>query len=273
MRAFHPIRLLEFVLPFPFGEPGEFGPKEYWQFEALPTIPYFYTLYFGIVGLWLAFKSRLVQRPVEVVGMALACFGRHQLGLGLEGYGQVSSRDSRLVCSDIPRNSCSGSPWLCLYWQGSDSTGSSKPPDRLESCHPGFLVAALLVLVVILFFLGPAIVESAAGGAVALATDSDASRLSRTVEGLEAHLEMWLLGLATGGALLVLTGFAVRRQSGAALIALQLVGLLQLYPLMQSMPLDELTKPSPWMDVLVSRGALVHNAYFTDHALAGASSL
>jgi hypothetical protein len=34
---------------------------------------------------------------------------------------------------------------------------------------------------------------------------------------------------------------------------------------MQSMSLDELTKPSPWMTFL-SRGAVVHNAYFTDHA-------
>jgi hypothetical protein len=264
VRAFHPIRLLEFVLPFPFGEPGDFGPREYWQFKALPTIPYFYTLYFGIVGLWLAFKGRLFTGRSKSSGwlwLALA-------GIGLGWVGGLWPGLFEGVSTGLFRYPEKFLFWLALAVPvlaglGFDRLIHARRPLRVLS--PWFLGGTLLVLAVILFFLGPAIVESSAERAVALATDSNASQLSRTVEGLEAHLDMWLLGLASGGALLVLTGFAVRRRSGAALIALQLVGLFQLYPLMQSMPLDELTKPSPWMAFL-SRGAAVHNAYFTDQS-------
>ncbi|MEO8198509.1 MAG: hypothetical protein ABI689_17485, partial [Thermoanaerobaculia bacterium] len=52
--ALHPLRLLELLLPLPWGWPAELGRFGYWS-SVTPIAPYIYTIHFGVLALALAF--------------------------------------------------------------------------------------------------------------------------------------------------------------------------------------------------------------------------
>jgi hypothetical protein len=254
IRAFHPVRFMELILPFPFGEPGDFGPRKYWQFRALPTVPYFYTYYFGIVGFWLAVKGWAKSSGWLWLGLA---------GFGLGWIGGLWPGLFEGIFAGFFRYSEKFLFWVALSAPvlaaiGYDRVNRSTSPPKVALVWLGG--GALLTLAAFVFLLGPVMVENAAVTFEGAEVDA-----SRTLLGLEAHLELWTIGLAIGGVLSILTAVAIRRRYGGLLIGLQLIALAQLYPLAQTMPLPELTRPSPWMQYLAS-DASVHNAFFTMNA-------
>ena len=252
IRAFHPVRLLELIQPYPFGVPGEFGPRGFWQFGALPTVPYFYTIYFGIVGFWLS-----LRRPRNTGGwvwLALA-------GMGLSWIGGVWPSLFEGVSSGLFRYSEKFLFWVALAVpvlaaQGLDQieTGSK----RHRFVGTSLCGAGLLALTVILYFSAPSIINAAArsGG------DHQGEAIARTEASLEAHVDIWVAALLLAGVMLILAALAARQRKVNWIVVLQIVGLAQLYPLAQTMPLEALEEPSPWLEYLPPKASL-HNAFFT----------
>ncbi len=71
-------RLLELVVPFPFGHPWDLGKTGYWPWDDQPGLPYILTLHFGVVALWLAFLGARKARGwalLAIGGLALAWAG------------------------------------------------------------------------------------------------------------------------------------------------------------------------------------------------------
>ena len=80
--SFDPRRLLELVVPFPFGHPGQFGPNGIEAWGVLDHLPYFFSIYPGIVALaigTLAWRSSRRLVVLAAIGFALAWM------LGLSG--------------------------------------------------------------------------------------------------------------------------------------------------------------------------------------------
>ncbi|MEJ2086052.1 MAG: hypothetical protein P8Y44_10310, partial [Acidobacteriota bacterium] len=255
IRAFHPIRLLELVIPFPFGEPGDFGPRRYWQFGAMPTVPYFYTVYFGVVGLWLAgvgAKAKKGWLLLAVAGMACGWLGGLWPSL-MEGgsAGLFRYSEKFLFWSAL------AVPVLAAFGLERAVRASRKA----TAVSIWLIGGALLAVAAVVKIMGSRLVVAASHGlGEAVMTKPGASE--RTTASLEAHLELWLVGLTIAALVSLVAGFAVRRRSRSGLIALQLLSLLQLYPLAQTTTLSSLTQTSPWMKHL-PREALIHNAYLT----------
>jgi len=254
IRAFHPIRLLELVIPFPFGEPGDFGPRRYWQFGALPTVPYFYTIYFGMVGIWLAAfgtKTRKGWLLLAIAGTGFGWLGGLWPGLmegGTAGLFRYSEKFLFWSALAVPILAAFG---LERVVQAS----------RTAAGVSAWLIGGVLLSVAALVkMVGPRVVAASRG--VVGAANRQPETLERTTASIEAHLEIWLVGLAVAGLVSIAAGFAVRRRSESGLIALQLLSLLQLYPLAQTMALGTLIQTSSWMNHL-PREALIHNAYLT----------
>ena len=262
VRAFHPIRMLEFVLPFPFGRPGELGPAGYWELAGLPTVPYFYTVYFGIIAIWLALVGKVKASGwwwLALAGIGMGWIGGLWPGL-LEG-----------ASSGLFRYAEKFLFWVALsvpVLAGFGLDRVVKSPGMPKVVLPWVGGASLVGLTVLLYLLAPAIRGSAMEAAEGAPQEDAGRQISATLEGLDAHLESWLIGLAVGGALLILAGFAARQRNGAFLVVLQLVGLAQLYPLAQTMDLGLLTRPSPWMKYLPA-GASIHNTYLGSNTWQG----
>ena len=70
-------RLLELIVPFPFGHPWDLGKAGYWPWDDQPGLPYILTLHLGIVGLWLALAG---ARRARRLGGARARRARPRLG-------------------------------------------------------------------------------------------------------------------------------------------------------------------------------------------------
>src|SRR5258706_5187174 len=91
-------RLLELVVPFPFGHPWEFGRTGYWPWDDQPGLPYVVTLYFGIVALWLALLGSRKARAwavLAVTGIVLAwagAFGGDALAVGSPGLARYPAK-------------------------------------------------------------------------------------------------------------------------------------------------------------------------------------
>jgi len=71
-------RLLELIVPFPFGHPWDLGKNGYWPWDDQPGLPYILTIHFGIVALWLAVLGVRRARGwgmLAVAGLVLAWAG------------------------------------------------------------------------------------------------------------------------------------------------------------------------------------------------------
>ena len=254
IRAFHPIRLLELVVPFPFGEPGDFGPRRYWQFGAMPTVPYFYTVHFGIVGIWLAAigaKTRKGWLLLAIAGMSLGWLGGLWPSLVAGGSAGLFRYSEKFLFW-----SALAVPILAAFGLERAVRTSRSAASKSAWWIGGLLLAAAALVKMV----GSRVVAASHGVVGASSRQPEISE--RTTASIEAHLEIWLVGLVVAALVSIAAGFAVRRRSGSGLIALQLLSLLQLYPLAQTMALDKLAQTSSWMQHL-PREALIHNAYLT----------
>ena len=79
---------------------------------------------------------------------------------------------------------------------------------------------------------------------------------------VDVQLGLTAVALATAGLLLLATAWALSRRSAAALAALQLAALLQLWPLVRTDETTPYRQPSPWLR-RVGTGAAVFTSYDT----------
>lgn len=234
----HPLRLIELLIPFPFGRPGWLGRFGVWTPSILPVVPLFLSLYFGIVGLGLAAagaRSRPAFGALAAAGLALAIAAGHsgdllvRLSLGLFRYPEkflfwFALAVPLLAGWGLERVLAGGRLWPRLAAVGS-----------VLLLLPG--TGALL--------LGPAVV---AGASRRLASQGSRS-LAEAVSLLSTQLSAWTVALFAGGAALGLAAWAVSRKaswSGAVLAALQVALLAQLYPLLVTDATAPYDEPAPW---------------------------
>jgi hypothetical protein len=207
-------RLLELVVPFPFGYPGHYGPSGLDAWGALDHLPYFFSIYPGLVALVigaLAWHSQRVLAGLAASGLMLAWV------LGLSGEALVS------LGGGLFR-----SPEKLLFWPALALPILSGL--GLERVRQGAGQRAPLAL------LAAAVAAAAGAAVVALAGWTPTALLVPGPAPPDAAIavaqrEVWLGALAIAALLLAGTALAVRLRSADTAIALQLAALLQLAPL------------------------------------------
>lgn len=240
--ALAPARLLELVLPFPFGWPTHVGAQGIWATSVLPRVPLFFTLYAGIVAIWLAATVARRHRAWALLAMAgplLAIIGG--------AYGDLLARAS-FGLFRFPEKFLL---WFALAlpllagWGLERVVGEG--PGRWRKV--GLAVGGLgLALASLLTLLRPMLVSSVTGRLAGLPAEQGAKALAI----VETQTAVWAVALAVaGGALLAAawgTGERMRRTVWPAtlLLALQLATLTQLHPLPATDSLVHYREPAPW---------------------------
>lgn len=228
----HPLRYLELAIPLPFGRPLDVGPTGFWAAGIAAQLPFYLSLYIGVVGLVLA-AGAARRRPgwasLAAAGLLLAWLAGWSGELLIAATGGLFRFPEKFLF------------WFALAapllagW-GLEAAGA-RPRPRLVAAAAGG--AAALALAAAIWLLRPAFLTYAASlGASQLAVDR--GRL------VDVQLGMWIAALAAAGALLLLAAWAISRRAAAALVALQLAALLQLWPLLRTDSTAPYRAPSPW---------------------------
>lgn len=248
----HPFRLIEFLVPFPYGRPTWLGRFGVWAPSILPVIPLFMSLYFGIVGFGLAIagsRDRKAWAALAGSGLLLAIVAGYggdllvRLSLGLFRYPE---KFLLWVALAVP----------LLAGRGLDRVLAN-----------GRLWARLATIVGILFIAlatGLRLLTSTivAGAAQGLARLAEQER-TKAVDLLSTQLSAWTVALLAGGLALVAAAWLVSRKpswSGAALAALQVLLLAQLAPLLLTDSTAPYREPAPWARLAGGSGAAVLNS-------------
>ena len=211
--SLEPKRLLELLLPFPFGYPGHYGPQGLDAWGALDHLPYFFSIYPGLVAL--ALGAAAWRRSALLIGLAGAGLSLAWL-LGLSGEvlvrfggGLFRSPEKLLL-------------WPALALPLLAAAGLDRAREGLAARLPRALFVAALVAAV-------------GAAAVALSVVAPATLVGGAVEPdaavAAAQREVWLAGLLVAALLLAGTALALRLRSAETVVALQLAALLQLAPL------------------------------------------
>ena len=235
----HPLRYLELLLPLPFGRPLDVGATGFWAAGIASQLPFFLTLYFGIVALLLA--AGAVRRRPGWAALAGA-------GLLLAWLAGVSGELLVAATAGVFRY-----PEKLLVWPALAApllagwgleAARERPRPRVVAAAIGGAVALLLAVAVA--FLRPAFVAHA----------GDSGHL------VDVQLGLQIVALAVAGALLLAAAWALSRRAATALVALQLLALLQLWPLVRTDATELYRHPAPWAE-RVGAGAAVVTSYIT----------
>lgn len=252
--ALHPARLLELLVPLPFGDPFELGPGGFLVGQLATTTPFFYSLHVGVVGLLLALLGARAawrsggQPPTRWAGAAVALA---VAGLALAWLGGPFGELLEAASAGLFRF-----PEKLLLWpalavpllagRGLEAAlGGGVPYRRIA------LYLALASGLVAAFFATPAF--DAAYTALG-ATAQQVQALRRPLL-LAAVLSAFLLGLAA----LVPRLAAAHRAT--ALLGLQLLCLLRLAPLFATDDASFYRRPAPWAARLSSDAAVVAGGF------------
>jgi len=253
-------RLLELLLPLPWGWPTELGRFGYWSIVT-PITPYIYSLHFGVVALGLALCTlRRRWRWALLVGasLLLAVLGglSGELLLSLSG-GLFRYPQKLLIWT-------TAGAALLAGW-GVDRL--LLPGRSGEVGETGELTAARRARAVRGLALGAGLAASAALTLLLLRSAFRAlfmARFGARHEWIAATQQtQWVLGFGCAALLLAGAAWAVRRRSGVGLVALQALALLQLVPMVTTDRIAALAPPAPWVALLGSTRsvALVSNAF------------
>ena len=252
--TFHPIRFFELVIPLPFGWPGELSYRKFWTSKILPQQPYFYSIYFGIVGLWLAWRGRRHNQYWTLLAAA---------GLVMSMMGRVSPRILNELSGGTFRYTEKFLFWFALGVALLAGAGL----DRMAASRHGrergawTAVGILLGLAGLLALIRPTFLAAVESGFGANPEITAAAEAANAMASAEFHLQLWLLGLAIGGLLLAAAVVAARWRLVGVLLGLQLVGLLQLFPLVRTTNLEPLRQPSPWLEIVGEGSAFANNLF------------
>ncbi|MEO8275546.1 MAG: hypothetical protein ABI639_04960 [Thermoanaerobaculia bacterium] len=242
--SLHPLRLLEFVLPLPWGWPSELGRFGYWS-NVTPITPYIYSLHLGLVAFALAlFALRRHWKWALLVGtsLLLAFLGglSGELVLKLSG-GLFRYPQKFLLWTTVGGALLSG--WgldrvLDLFPAGQDgheSDGSAPGRDRaVRRLRAGAAVAGAAALLLLV--------------ARSSVRSFFAEELGARYDWVAATQQaQWLLGFVAAAVLLATCAWAVQRRSGVGLVALEALALLQLVPMIATDRVEDLAPPAPWV--------------------------
>lgn len=235
--ALHPVRLLELLLPLPFGWPTRYGAFDFWSVDWFPVVPFIFSLHVGVIGVLLAFSA--CRRAPAWAWLAVA-------GLGLAWLGGVLPRLFSAISAGLFRYPEKFLLWYVLAFCVLAGEGLAAWEDRAAAARRPLLAgAAVLVfggLALRLFapslasarvlWFGSALPEATAGVQIRLAA------LACVAAGL-------LVGLAV-----------VARRSAGAVVGLQLLGLFQLAPLWATDATEPYREGPAWRTQL-AQGAAV----------------
>jgi hypothetical protein len=222
-------RLLELIVPFPFGHPWDFGKGGYWSWDEQPGLPYILTLHLGIVGLWLALAGARRARGWALLALA---------GLVLAWAGAFGGDALALLSHGLVRY-----PEKLLFWFAlAASLLAGWGLERAREAPRAWIGAALgaggaLLLAAAVFLLGSRIAGWLAAGRV---------NPEHVADSPQTRVGSWILALVLAAALLGLAALAARRRSAAGLAAAQLAALLPLAGLVMTAPVADFA-PSPWL--------------------------
>jgi hypothetical protein len=238
--ALPPLRLVEVVVPLPFGWPLDIGPQGWWLGRTAPNLGYYLSLYTGIVATWLALRAARRHRAwasLAVLSLAGAVLLAVEPDLLRAATGGLFRFPEKLLV------------WYALAVPILAGHGFQEALDREPSrARVALACGALLAVggVALAYLLPRAVMRSPIPELVA-------------VQGL--HLSVYL---ALGGVLLLVARAALRRRRAGLVIACQLVAVLQLFPLVRTAPTEPLSSPAPWNERLgtagIGRGAAVFNS-------------
>ncbi|HSM51783.1 MAG TPA: hypothetical protein VLA75_10300 [Thermoanaerobaculia bacterium] len=236
--ALHPARLLELLLPLPFGWPLRYDAFGLWSRELFPTEPYVLSLHLGLVAVVLG--SRALASRWRWGLLALA-------GAGAAWLGGVAPGALAALSGGLFRYPEKFLLWLALAVPLLAGWGLDRPPAGAMA-RRGLLLGAA---------------ASAALGLLGLAGHRS---LTARVRGMldphppaaAAETQALLLALALLAAALLLAGlaWASRPERRGALVLLQLAGLLQLAPLWATLPVREVGGPSAWLGEIPAGAAV-----------------
>ncbi|HEX3126767.1 MAG TPA: hypothetical protein VH394_05510 [Thermoanaerobaculia bacterium] len=238
----HPYRLIELLVPFPYGRPTWLGRFGVWAPSIVPVIPLFMSLYFGIVGFGLALagsQSRKAFTALAGSGLLLAIVAGHggdllvRLSLGLFRYPE---KFLLWFALSVP---------LLAGWGLDRVLANGRIWGRLAATA-GLLFLALATGLRLL-------TSTIVGGAVQGLARLPEQERTRAVDLLSTQLSAWTVALLAGGLALAAAAWVVSRKpswSGAALAALQVLLLAQLAPLLATDSTAPYREPAPWAKLL-----------------------
>ena len=247
----HPLRLVELLVPFPYGRPTWLGRYGIWAVRIFPNVPLFLSLYGGIVGLALALpgaRSRPAWAGLAVSGLALAIVGGQagellaSLSFGLFRYPEKfllwpALALPLLAAWGLERVLADGRRWMRI-------AGAA-----------GLLFVLLGAVVRVA---APAVLAGAGQGFQSLGSARD-----RAMELLSTQISSWTVALLAAGAALLVAAWAVSRKtrwSAALIVGAQLAVLTQLWPLVVTDTTAAYKEPAPWARKLPEGGAVLNTA-------------
>jgi hypothetical protein len=244
----HPLRLLELLVPFPFGRPGWLGRYGIWAGEVLPHMPLFLTLYSGAVAVWLAAAaavSTAARRPWAFLALA---------GLVLAAASGISGEWLVRASGGLFRF-----PEKFLFWfalavpllagWGIEVVVERRGWRRAAAWVGGGMAVLAGLGAAVLPFLLSAITQ-------ALPED----RRDAAVGIVQTQGWAWVAALLIGGGALLISAWAARRGRLAVVVALQLATLAQLYPAAVTDDLAPYRKQAAWQALLPDGAAVVNSS-------------
>jgi hypothetical protein len=216
LQSLHPARLLELLLPLPWGWPSELGPRGFWAQAVTPNVPFVYSLHLGIVAATLAlfalaarWRWALFSAGALVLAWA-AGFAPRLVGaatLGLFRYPQKLVLLFTLGAA------------LLAGWGLDRALASERTARRVGRALVG--AGAALAAVALGLHVARAGLVELFRSRLALGGNEDLAR---------AAAANWTVGSATGAAALLVAGWAVARRRPALVVLVQGASLLALAP-------------------------------------------
>ncbi len=228
----HPVRLLELLVPLPFGSPIEMGDEGYLRQRFGDREPFFYSLHFGVIGAWLAasaLRSRRTWAALAAAGLLVALLGG-VLGPAIEFLTRGTFRYPEKFLF-----------WFALATPLLAGWGLERVAHGRVAKRSALVVAAVCAL-------GASTVAAWSPAAVQWLTRGEVAAPSSAAH--RAHA--WAFSLAAAALLALLAAWAGRRRGLVALSALQVLALLQLAPLVQSEPTEIYRRTPPFAQELPS---------------------
>lgn len=245
----HPLRLLELLFPFPFGQPTYLGPKSIWAVSVLPDVPLFFSLYAGIVALWLALAAARKHRGWALLALAgplvavLAGFSGDLLVK--VGFGLFRSPEKFVLWLALAL------PILAGFGLDRMLAENLKAWRRAAAIVGGIFLGLAGAVVLVGGMLVSGVAQTLqTGGALASGLPDVKQKLALAL--LSSQVASWRLALFVAGAILLLAFFATRPNvprpwAAAALVGLQLAALVQLYPIPTTDETAPYRKTFPWV--------------------------
>ena len=247
--ALHPFRLVELLVPFPYGRPTWLGRFGVWAVRFFPQIPLFLTLYTGIVGLALALagsRRRLAWTGLAVAGLALAILGGHAGDLLARlSFGLFRFPEKFLLWPALAL------PLLAAWGLERVLAGGRRWSQIAGGAGLLFVLLGAAVRVC-----APAVLAGAGRGFERLGPAQE-----QALAMVSTQISSWIVALLAAGAALLAAAWAVSwnqrrktRWSAALIVGAQLALLTQLWPLVVTDETAPYKEPAPWTRRLVRPG-------------------